>query len=150
MSGPKKPIPLAPAPARFSVAGGKPRGGEGGVESHDRLSTSSSDEDVQLVARTVAPRPDGLYAELSGPDDEEDEIDGEDLVGDEEVMDRDELIRTRIATSQDQMRGILSSLTSEQLQRYETFRRVGFPRPMIKKVYTAADYLKPLAHAKDL
>ncbi len=53
---------------------------------------------------------------------------------DEASADRDELIRSRISVAQSQMRDILAALSPEQLQRYETFRRIGFPRPAIKKV----------------
>lgn len=102
------------------------------------LSSDSSDDETLLVARTTAPEG---YAELEGhgegeEEEEEggDEVEAEDVNADEEVANRDELIRARVAASQEQMRDVLSALTPEQLQRYETFRRVGFPRPMIKKV----------------
>lgn len=48
--------------------------------------------------------------------------------------DREDAIRTRIAQSQDQMKHLLDLFTEEQFKRYETFRRVGFPRPAIKKL----------------
>lgn len=101
----------------------------------DLTSDSSDDEPVQLVART----PITGYAELDVEVSEEEEqgegasarlLDEDELGG----ADRDELIRMRVAASQEQMRSILGNLSAEQLQRYETFRRVGFPRPMIKKV----------------
>ncbi len=129
MSGflPKKPIPLAPAPSRFGLS--KLRQPE--VE--EDFTESSSDEETQLVARSTTPRTGGLYAELEGEEDEE-EFEEEHLVDEEDVTDRDEIIRARIASSQEQMRDLLVSLNESQLQRYETFRRVGFPRPMIRKV----------------
>lgn len=113
------------------------------------LSSSSSDDDLHLVRPSPAtggrtPRDTGLYAELgaeNGEDNEgevgaEEEFEVEEPGGEEITgANRDELIRERIATSQEQMKNILGSLTEEQLQRYETFRRVGFPRPMVKKVY---------------
>ncbi len=46
----------------------------------------------------------------------------------------EQAIRERIQKSQETMRDILETFTPEQQQRYETFRRVGFPRPAIKKV----------------
>ena len=100
------------------------------------LSSDSSDDETLLVARTTAPEG---YAELEGHGEEDedeggDEVEAEDVNADEEVANRDELIRARVAASQEQMRDVLGALTPDQLQRYETFRRVGFPRPMIKKV----------------
>lgn len=148
----KTPIPLAPAPIRGGPTGQTSFGAvpastaKGTAE--EGLSSSSSDDDLHLVrpatnAGGKAPRATGLYAELG----EEDGEDNEDEAGVEEEFeveepggeeatgaDRDELIRERIAASQEQMKSILGSLTEEQLQRYETFRRVGFPRPMVKKV----------------
>lgn len=118
----KRPIPLAPAPARF----GTPR--LRAVEPDAEPSESSSEEEIELVARTP-----GLYAELEGGTDDE----LEELAPEEEEQqqgDRDEIIRARVAAAQEQMKGILESLTPEQQQRYETFRRVGFPRPMVKKI----------------
>lgn len=49
-------------------------------------------------------------------------------------QDKDEIIRERIAQSQEQMKHILELLSEDQLRRYETFRRVGFPRPAIRKL----------------
>jgi hypothetical protein len=114
----KKPIPLAPAPARF----GAPR--LRAVEPDAELSESTSDEEINLVARTPS-----LYAELEGASDEEFDQEEE-----EQHADHDEIVRARVAASQEQMKEVLTGLTPEQLQRYETFRRVGFPRPMIKKI----------------
>lgn len=149
----KTPIPLAPAPVRAGTTGPTNFGvapasttkamGEEGL-----LSSSSSDDDLHLVRPSATaggrtPRATGLYAELGDEDGEDNEGDvgaeeefeveepgGEEITG----ANRDELIRERIAASQEQMKNILGSLTEEQLQRYETFRRVGFPRPMVKKV----------------
>lgn len=115
----KKPIPLAPAPARFGAI--RPRLMEAEL---DASSSSSSDEEP-LVARSR-----GMYAELEGF--EADEVEEELPVVDE--AGREELIRERVAKAQEQMRGLLAGLSQEQLVRYETFRRVGLPRPMIKKV----------------
>lgn len=127
----KKPIPLAPAPARFGASRlGAP------IMEADGLSSEDSDDEIVLVARSTTPRAGGMYAELEGFE-ADDTVDGEEeelIPEEEETADRDEMIRARVATSQEQMRGILASLTPEQLQRYETFRRVGFPRPMVKKV----------------
>lgn len=128
----KRPIPLAPAPARFGGTNTHPTTAKAGPEPtmNDELSdTSSSEGETQLVARTDTT---GMYAELEN-DEEEYEIEGEEHIGDDDV-DRDELVRQRIANSQEQMKNILEELDEEQLQRYETFRRVGLPRPMIKKV----------------
>ena len=110
----KKPIPLAPAPARFGAV--RPRLAE------PELSSSSGEEE-ELVSRTT-----GIYAELEGF--EADDVE-EEPVEDEA---REELVRARVAASQEQMHGILAGLTQEQLLRYETFRRIGFARPQIKRV----------------
>lgn len=53
-------------------------------------------------------------------------------------LNREELIRTRLATANNAMLPVLSSMTADQHHRYETFRRVGFPRPFIKKLITKA------------
>lgn len=138
----KRPIPLAPAPPRFASSSsntsiGSAMGGRGSSSLQrltpelplSELSSDSSDDETLLVARTTAPEG---YAELEGEDDlEVEEMNAEE----EEGTNRDELIRARVAASQEQMRDILASLTPGQLQRYETFRRVGFPRPMVKKVF---------------
>lgn len=123
--------PLAPAPpTRFGTSKlSRP------VETEQSpLSSSSSsdneDGETLLVPRTVPP---SGYAELEeDPEDAIEEAEMEDA--EENGGDRDEIIRNRVVASQEQMRTIIASLNAEQLQRYETFRRVGFPRPMIKKV----------------
>ena len=144
--------PIAPAPSRYASTPAigsslaKPTAPRPIQLAEDDLSDDSSDEEVQLISRTGSSVGAVGYAELgaSGGAEEggsEDEEDGEgEMAGgggddDEDSAERrDELIRERVATSQEQMRSILSTLTEEQLQRYETFRRVGFPRPMIKKL----------------
>lgn len=140
----KPPVPLAPAPARLGVSTASTSSAKVGVNAPtDELSTSS-DEDLQLVAGATSQAKHqtasstGLYAELDGSGGEEFEVE-EHIADDEQITDRDELIRERIAASQEQMKNILSNLSAEQLQRYETFRRVGFPRPMIKKVTNAME-----------
>lgn len=123
----KRPIPLAPAPpARGAFGANAPRVRT--LEPEGELSESSSGDEGELVAR--AP---GLYAELEGASEEEVEAE-EPLVEEEEQPDRDEIIRARVIASKEQMKEILGSLTSEQLARYETFRRQKFPQQMIKKV----------------
>jgi transcription initiation factor TFIID subunit 11 len=116
----KKPIPLAPAPARF----GTPRLRT--VEPDAELTDSSTDEEVQLVTRTP-----NLYAELEGASDEEADDPPED---EEQLADYDEIIRARVAATQEQMKNVLAGLTPEQLRRYETFRRVKFSKTMIRKI----------------
>lgn len=129
--------PLAPAPpTRFGTSKlSRP------VETEQSpLSSSSSsdneDGDMLLVPRTV---PASGYAELEEDPEDAAEAEAEMEDAEENGGDRDEIIRSRVATSQEQMRTIIASLSPEQLQRYETFRRVGFPRPMIKKVGKCAD-----------
>lgn len=48
--------------------------------------------------------------------------------------DKEEAIRERLAHTQEQMKLMMSLLDEDQLQRYETFRRVAFSRPAIKKL----------------
>lgn len=132
--------PIAPAPVRYTsppalgASLAKPPSALARpIQLDADLSSDSSEEEaLQLVART----PTTGYAELDVEVSEEEEDGTARMLEDDELggADRDELIRARVAASQEQMRTILASLSEEQLQRYETFRRVGFPRPMIKKV----------------
>ena len=71
--------------------------------------------------------------EPTNKEQENDDDDEDDFTGDADAA-REELIRQRIAQSQDQMRHILVMFDQDQLKRYETFRRVGFSRGAIKKV----------------
>lgn len=151
---------IKPTVAPLSVAPSTDYEGDGSIGSSDI--DDEGDEDLLVTAPSVnskiAPSSipvsseqrdittttgNSLYVELegagavegdSGGDADEFEELEELLVEDDLQADRDELVRTRIATSQAAMKNILDSLTEEQLQRYETFRRVGLPRPMIKKV----------------
>lgn len=71
----------------------------------------------------------------NGSDNENDlGINDEDNLIEEGDQDKEELIRERIAQSQEQMKHVLDLLSEDQLKRYETFRRVGFPRQGIRKV----------------
>ena len=102
------------------------------------LSEDSSEEELVAGPSTVS-RTGGMYAELEddgGGSANEFEVE-EPMMTEEDAMgDRDEAIRARIVEGQEQMKLILSSLTPEQLQRYETFRRVGLAKPTIKKVFS--------------
>lgn len=71
----------------------------------------------------------GEAAEGFLDEDEDDLMQGFDVSGDKET-----LIRDRIAQSQEQMKHLLAMFDDDQLRRYETFRRVGFPRQAIKKL----------------
>lgn len=77
-----------------------------------------------------------LGATTANNSDAEDDLglnDEDDNYAEEVDQDKDEMIRERIAQSQEQMKHILELLTEDQLKRYETFRRVGFPKPTVRK-----------------
>lgn len=99
---------------------------------------AGSDSDEAILEENI-------YAELrtgasfdkkTGVDDENEEDEIEDLEEHFGPKDdaKEELIKERIAQSQANMRNLLASLTTDQQQRYEVFRRVGFVRSVIKKM----------------
>lgn len=119
-------------------------------------SSSSEDYEGQLIpAPGKASRPganSNLFdAELAGgkaavgSDDEaggpggadDNDADDDDGIEDEAIYgaaEKEDAIRERISHSQDQMKHLLELFDDDQLRRYETFRRVGFPRQAIKKL----------------
>lgn len=108
-------------------------------------SSSSSDYEQQLIpGPQVRAASSNLFegelaerkGDAAGSDAEPDE-DEEDVAVDEDLLgagDKEEAIRERIAQSQEQMKFLLDMFSEDQLRRYETFRRVGFPRQAIKKL----------------
>jgi transcription initiation factor TFIID subunit 11 len=79
------------------------------------------------------------------PEDEEDEEDEEEEEEEEEeegdlALAEEKAISGRVAAAQASMRDLLLNFTPEQLHRYETFRRVGFNRPAIKKLIQKVYY----------
>ncbi len=141
----KRPIPLAPAPAKSASVPSRLPESASKIPKIDEneLSSDSSDGDDEnlLVGRTVTPTTPNsgeYYAELEGEDeDDAAEAEADALQEDEfDAADRDELIRARIASHQEQMKDLLSSQTPEQVLRYEAYRRSGLPRPAIKKVFS--------------
>lgn len=63
-------------------------------------------------------------------DDDEDDDEEEELV----FSDTEESIRQKIEQTREQMKFVLQNFTPEQMHRYETFRRVGFSRTIVKKI----------------
>jgi transcription initiation factor TFIID subunit 11 len=118
---------------------------------HDDDTSSGSDYENQLIpapstvqSKTGPKASSNLFdAELGASGDATNNSDAEDDARmnedddnyvEEVDQDKDEIIRERIAQSQEQMKHILELLSEDQLKRYETFRRVGFPRPAIRKL----------------
>lgn len=118
---------------------------------HFDESSSSEDYEGQLIPAPAAKLRMGassnLYdGELKAPGGTGQGSDGEEaddalddgLLDDDFFMaagaDKEDVIRERIAESQEQMKHLLDMFDEDQLRRYETFRRVGFPRQAIKKL----------------
>lgn len=118
------------------------------AEQYEETSSGSDYESQLIPAPVAAPKaPTGpkassnlFDAELASDDEEEDghglvaADEEEDFGGEEADLDKDEMIRDRIAQSQKQMKHLLELLSEDQLRRYDTFRRIGFPRSGIRKV----------------
>ncbi len=119
-------------------------------EEHEGELTSSSEDELipaPIPGNLRTQASSNLYdAELTqGPKSPVDDEDGDDALLNEEDDDdigtsfdvsggdKESAIRDRIAQSQSQMKHLLNLFTEDQLRRYETFRRIKFQRPTIKK-----------------
>lgn len=99
---------------------------------------SDGELDAAIIANPIKPDhslADMPDAELLQPySDDEDDEDDDDRKLHMSLSNRDEQVKARLAVAHAAMLPILASLTEDQQRRYETFRRVGFPRPLIKKM----------------
>ena len=104
-----------------------------GGELDDDLDLSDySDEDFRPVHALPRRPEEGMEVVVEEEEEDEEE--------DDVPLPEEEAISARVAAAQASMRTLLSSFTPEQLQRYETFRRVGFNRPAVKKLIQRVYY----------
>lgn len=89
--------------------------------------------DVSIPVDRTTTQLDEVYEQdEDGNGDIEDEFD--EIPQEQLNQDEDESIRERISKAQAEMHEILKDLDEEQIARYEMFRRIRLPAPMIKKV----------------
>lgn len=108
-----------------------------GAELDDDLDLSDYSDHEEHPRVSMPKRPDEEEEEEEEDEDEEEDADL--------ALAEEEAISNRVAAAQASMRQILSAFTPEQLHRYETFRRVGFNRPAIKKLIQKVYYGEGLA-----
>lgn len=102
------------------------------LSTHSRSSEGSVSQTLQLT--------DEVYDDINDNDNQEYEEDGDiedefDEIPQEQLnQNEDESIRQRISKAQTEMHEILKELDEEQTARYEIFRRIRLPAPMIKKI----------------
>lgn len=104
-----------------------------GGELDDDLDLSDYSDLEEHTRSTVPPK-------RPGEEDEEEEDEEEDEEDTDLALASEQAISSRVAAAQASMRDLLSAFTPEQLHRYETFRRVGFNRPAIKKLIQKVYY----------
>jgi transcription initiation factor TFIID subunit 11 len=105
------------------------------LASDDDISTSStsSSEHYNRVGKSASGSTLNVESGEEGvAEDEDDAL--YDMHHTQNVENREDELRGRIGTAQERMHDLIQSFDEDQMQRYETFRRVGIPRPAVKRL----------------
>ena len=102
------------------------------LASEDDISTSStsSSEHDEGFSKSVSGST--LNVESSEEVDDEDALHG--MNHPQNLGSREDELRERIGAAQERMHNLLQSFDEDQMHRYEAFRRVGIPRPAVKRL----------------
>lgn len=128
----------AAADRNFAVNGGLPSNGPFSKASFGQNASGSDAATNKSVAATET-----RHSPQQPPNSAQTDTENEDANADEDdeeidFMDYEESVRLKIEQTRNQMKYILANFTPEQMHRYETFRRIGFSRSVIKKIMQQA------------